>query len=49
MNIKPVALVLSPEETLQLTRILLGEDREEALSFMKKTIRPQLEKATRDH
>ena len=35
MTIKKVVLNLSPEETLRLTRILLDEDKEEALSFLK--------------
>lgn len=49
MNIKSVVLKLSPEETLRLTRILLDEDREEALLFLKECLKPQLEQATRDH
>ena len=49
MNIKPVVLNLSPEETLRLTRILLGEDEDEALAFLKECLKPQLAEATRDH
>ncbi len=49
MKIKKVILNLSPEETLKLTRILLDEDKEEALAFLKKCIKPQLDNATRDH
>ena len=49
MSIKRVVFELSPEETLILTRILLDEDREEALTFLKEHIKPQLDQATRDH
>ena len=49
MQIKNVVLNLSPEETLRLTRILLDEDNEEALVFLKECLKPQLEQATRDH
>ena len=49
MNIKHVVLNLTAEQTLRLTRILLDEDREEALAFLKESIRPQLDNATREH
>jgi len=49
MNIKHIVLNLSPQETLRVTRILLDEDREEALAFLKECIKPQLDNATRDH
>jgi len=49
MTIKRVVISLSPEETLRLTRILLDEDREEGLLFLKECLKPQLEQATRDH
>jgi hypothetical protein len=49
MKIKNVVLNLTPEETLRLTRILLDEDRDEALSFLKECLKPQLAEATRDH
>ena len=35
MKIKNVVLNLSPEETLRLTRILLDEDKNEALAISK--------------
>jgi len=47
--IKRVVLHLSPEETLRLTGILLDEDKQEALLFLKECLKPQLEQATRDH
>ncbi len=49
MKIKNVVLNLSSEETLRLTRILLDEDRDEALAFLKECLKPQLDNATRDH
>jgi hypothetical protein len=49
MAIKDIVIKLSPEETLRLTRILLDEDREEGMLFLKECLKPQLDKATRDH
>jgi hypothetical protein len=49
MNIKHVVLTLAPQDTLRLTRILLDEDKDEALSFLKECLKPQLLEATRDH
>jgi len=49
MNIKKVVFNLDPEETLRLTRILVDEDKEEALLFLKECLKPQLDRATRDH
>jgi len=49
MTIKSIVLNLSPEETLRLTRILMDEDKEEAFPFLKECLKPQLERATRDH
>jgi hypothetical protein len=49
MTIKRVVLNLNPDETLRLTRILLDEDKEEALVFLKECLKPQLDQATRDH
>ena len=49
MTIKSVVIGLSPEETLRLTRILMDEDREEGLLFLKECLKPKLEQATRDH
>jgi len=42
-------LNLNPEQTLRLTGILLDEDKDEALAFLKDCLRPQLDHATRDH
>jgi len=47
--IKSIILNLSPEETLRLTRILMDEDKGEAILFLKECLKPQLDQATRDH
>ena len=49
MKIKNVVLNLNAEETLKLTRILLDDDKEEALLFLKECLKPQLDQATRGH
>jgi hypothetical protein len=49
MTIKRVVLNLNPEETLRLTRILMDEDKQEALLFLKECLKPQLDQATREH
>ena len=49
MAIKPILFHLSAEEVLKLTRILLDEDKDEALAFVKECLKPQLDHATRDH
>ena len=49
MKIKNVVLKLNAEGTLKLTRILLDEDKDEALAFLKECLKPQLDQATRDN
>ncbi len=49
MKIRNIVLNLSPEETLRLARILLDEDKDDALAFIKECLKPQLNEATRDH
>jgi len=49
MKIKNVVLNFGAEETLRLPRILLDEDKDEALAFLRECIKPQLGNATRDH
>ena len=44
---EPIILKLTPEEVLRLTRILLDEDKEEALLFLKQCLKPQIDQATR--
>jgi hypothetical protein len=48
MTIKSVILKLNPEEISKLTRILLDEERDEALLFLKECLKPQLDQAIRD-
>jgi hypothetical protein len=48
MTNEPIILKLTPEDVLRLTRILLDEDREEALLFLKQCLKPQLDQAGRD-
>jgi hypothetical protein len=47
MTNEPIILKLTPEDVLRLTRILLDEDKEEALLFLKQCLKPQLDQATR--
>ena len=47
MTNEPIILKLTPEDALRLTRILLDEDKEEALLFLKQCLKPQLDQATR--
>jgi len=47
MTNEPTMLKLTPEDVLRLTRILVDEDKEEALLFLKQCLKPQLDQATR--
>jgi len=47
MIINPVVLKLSSEEVLRLKRILLDDDQEEALLFLKQCLKPQLDQVGR--
>ena len=47
MTREPIILKLTPEDALRLTRILLDEDKEEALLFLKQCLKPQLDQTTR--
>ena len=47
MTTNSTILKLTPEDALRLTRILLDEDKEEALLFLKQCLKPQLDQATR--
>ena len=48
MIVKPVNLKLSSEELLRLVKILLDEDKEDALFFLKEVLKPQIDQATRE-
>ena len=47
MIINPVVMKLSSEEVLRLKRILLDDDQEEALLFLKQCLKPQLDQVGR--
>ena len=49
MTSEPIVLKLIPEDVLRLTRILLDEDKEEALLFLKQCLKPQLDQTSRGH
>ncbi len=48
MTNKSLVLKLDPKEISRLTRILLDEEKEEALLFLKECLKPQLDQATRN-
>jgi hypothetical protein len=47
MSNDSIVLKLTAEDALRLTRILIDDDKEEALLFLKKCLKPQLDQATR--
>ena len=47
MTNESILLKLTPEDALRLARILLDDDKEEALLFLKQCLKPQLDQATR--
>jgi len=47
MTNESIILKLTPEDVLRLTRILLDEDKNEALLFLKQCLKPQLDQTTR--
>ncbi|MGA2518675.1 MAG: hypothetical protein ABSG44_19295 [Thermodesulfobacteriota bacterium] len=47
MTNESIILKLTAEDTLRLTRILLDEDKVEALLFLKQCLKPQLDQAGR--
>jgi len=47
MSNDSTVLKLTAEDVLRLTRILLDEDKEEALLFLKECLKPQLDQASR--
>ena len=49
MTADAIILKLTPEDALRLTRILLDEDKDEALLFLKQCLKPQLDQAGRGH
>ncbi len=47
MNSKRIILTLSSEEVIKLIKIVIDEKKEEAFSFLKKVLKPQVDQATR--
>jgi len=47
MSNDSTVLKLTPEDVLRLTRILIDEDKEEALLFLRQCLKPQLDQKTR--
>ena len=47
MSNDSIVLRLTPEDALRLTRILVDDDREEAILFLKQCLKPQLDQKTR--
>jgi hypothetical protein len=49
MTVDAIILKLTSEDALRLTRILLDDDKDEALLFLKQCLKPQLDQAVRGH
>ncbi len=49
MTIDSVIIKLTSEEVLKLKRILIDDDKQEALLFLKQCLKPQLDQAGRGH
>ena len=47
MTINEIILKLTSEEVLRLKRILLDDDKQETLLFLKQCLKPQLKQAAR--
>ncbi len=45
---KSLILKLNPQEIPRLTKILLDEEKDEALLFLKECLKPQLDQAARN-
>ncbi len=47
MNSNRIILTLSSEEVAKLIKIVIDEEKEEAVSFLKEVLKPQVDQATR--
>ncbi len=47
MTINRVVVTLNSQEIIRLTKILLDEEKEEAFTFLKEVLKPQVEQAIR--
>ena len=46
MSANKVVITFDSEEIIRLTKILLDEEKEEALAFLKEVLKPQVDQAT---
>lgn len=49
MELRKVVLQLNPEKVLRFMRIMTDQDNDEALTFLKDVVKPQVDDATRNH
>jgi hypothetical protein len=47
MNLKRMVLSLNSDEVIRLTKILLDDEKEDALLFLKEVLKPQVDQVTR--
>jgi hypothetical protein len=48
MTNKKVVITLSSQEIIRLTKIVLDEEKEEAFTYLKEVLKPQVDQATRE-
>ena len=48
MTSKRIILTLSSEEVAKLIKIVIDDEKEEALFFLKEVLKPQVDQATRE-
>lgn len=46
MIVEKIVITLNRDEVLRLTEILLDEEKEEVLAFLKEVLKPQVDQAT---
>ena len=47
MTTNKVVITLDSDEIIRLTKIILDEEKEEAFTFLKEVLKPQVDQATR--
>ncbi|HUL38599.1 MAG TPA: hypothetical protein VLW47_13030 [Thermodesulfobacteriota bacterium] len=48
MTTNKVAITLNSQEIIRLTKILLDEEKEEAFTYLREVLKPQVGQATRE-
>jgi hypothetical protein len=48
MTTSKVVITLNSQEIIRLTKILLDEEKEEAFTYLREVLKPQVEQATRE-